>query len=199
VGFEALLQAANNVFRTVLAAQFAPAEPDREKCALVVAALDAMTARVDDRAQAAAAASGRPNLLWTSNQSTLVASVSEALAGGAVAQASPLGQRVLAAWGRLQATPAFRAMGEDVDVHAEQVLRLAAQRDAARAAAAQAPQCRTCAHAGCGAKEAHPALYKRCSACQAVVYCSKEHQLAAWPDHKKACKAARKAKEELPS
>jgi len=53
---------------------------------------------------------------------------------------------------------------------------------------------RSCALPGCGAKEAHLRHYKRCSACQAVVYCSKEHQLEDWPAHKAACKAARKAK-----
>jgi len=66
--------------------------------------------------------------------------------------------------------------------------------DAALYAAMTAPGLRTCALPGCGAKEAHPKHFKRCSACQAVVYCSKEHQLEAWPAHKAACKAARKAK-----
>ena len=61
-------------------------------------------------------------------------------------------------------------------------------------AAMSAPGLRTCALPGCGAKEAHPKHFKRCSACQAVVYCSKEHQLEAWPAHKKAFKAACKAK-----
>jgi len=60
-------------------------------------------------------------------------------------------------------------------------------------AALTAPGLRSCALAGCGAREAHPKHFKRCSACQTVVYCSKEHQLEAWPAHKAACKAARKA------
>ena len=55
------------------------------------------------------------------------------------------------------------------------------------------PGLRSCALAGCGAKEAHPAHFKSCSACRTVAYCSKEHQVAGWPSHKKACKAARKA------
>ena len=56
-----------------------------------------------------------------------------------------------------------------------------------------APGLRTCALPGCGAKEAHPAHFKSCAACRAVVYCCREHQVAGWPGHKKACKAARKA------
>jgi len=60
-------------------------------------------------------------------------------------------------------------------------------------AAKVAPGLRSCALAGCGAKEAHPQHFKRCSACKGVVYCSKEHQLEGWPSHKKPCKAACKA------
>ena len=56
-----------------------------------------------------------------------------------------------------------------------------------------APDLRSCALASCGAKEGHPAHYKRCAACHAVVYCCKEHQTEHWPSHKAACKAARKA------
>jgi hypothetical protein len=50
---------------------------------------------------------------------------------------------------------------------------------------------RSCALASCGAKEAHPLHFKRCASCRAEVYCSREHQLADWPAHKAACKAAR--------
>ena len=56
-----------------------------------------------------------------------------------------------------------------------------------------APGLRSCALPGCGAKEAHPAHFKSCAACRTVVYCCREHQVAGWPSHKKACKAARKA------
>ena len=59
-----------------------------------------------------------------------------------------------------------------------------------------APGLRSCALDGCGASEAHPAHFKSCAACRAVVYCCREHQVAGWPGHKKACKAARKAQEE---
>ena len=59
--------------------------------------------------------------------------------------------------------------------------------------AAESPDLRSCALQGCGAKEAHPQHFKRCSACKTVVYCCKEHQVEDWPAHKAACKAARKA------
>ena len=50
-----------------------------------------------------------------------------------------------------------------------------------------------CALAGCASQEVHVSQFKRCGACKAVVYCCKEHQVADWPAHKVACKAARKA------
>ena len=59
-----------------------------------------------------------------------------------------------------------------------------------------APGLRSCALPGCGAKEAHPTHFKSCAACRTVVYCCREHQVAGWPGHKKACKAARTAAEE---
>ena len=59
-----------------------------------------------------------------------------------------------------------------------------------------APGRRSCALDSCGSMEGHPAHFKHCSACRAVVYCSPEHQAADWPSHKAACKAARKARSE---
>jgi hypothetical protein len=47
--------------------------------------------------------------------------------------------------------------------------------------------------ANCGAREVHVAHFKRCAACKGVVFCSKDCQLANWPQHKAACKVARKA------
>jgi hypothetical protein len=51
----------------------------------------------------------------------------------------------------------------------------------------------TCALAGCAATEVHVSQFKKCGACKTVAYCCKEHQVADWPAHKAACKAARKA------
>jgi hypothetical protein len=50
-----------------------------------------------------------------------------------------------------------------------------------------------CALAGCASSEVHASHFKRCGACRAVCYCSREHQVEDWPNHKAACKAARKA------
>jgi len=77
----------------------------------------------------------------------------------------------------------------------QEVKDVNAKMDAARAAATASELLRRCALASCGALEAHKAHFSRCSACKAVVYCSKDCQLADWPAHKKACKAARKAAE----
>ena len=63
----------------------------------------------------------------------------------------------------------------------------------ARLAAAEGGRLRECALPGCAANEAHVAHFKACSACKASVYCCREHQVAHWPQHKAACKAARKA------
>jgi hypothetical protein len=54
---------------------------------------------------------------------------------------------------------------------------------------------RRCALAGCGAKEAHVSHFKTCAACKAVVYCSREHQVADWPNHKAACKERAEGRE----
>ena len=66
--------------------------------------------------------------------------------------------------------------------------------DAARAANA-GRTLRTCALPSCGETELHPDQFKRCSACGGVHYCCKEHQATHWPEHKAACKAARRAAE----
>jgi len=88
--------------------------------------------------------------------------------------------------------------GKSADQHALSDQEVGEQRtkQAAARAAASAPELlRSCALASCGAKEAHKAHFSRCGACKTVVYCSKDCQLADWPAHKKACKAARKAAE----
>jgi hypothetical protein len=55
----------------------------------------------------------------------------------------------------------------------------------------EAPGLHPCAH--CGARELHVAHFKRCSACKGPRFCGKDCQLANWPAHKAACKAARNA------
>jgi hypothetical protein len=62
-----------------------------------------------------------------------------------------------------------------------------------RAAAAASGLLKSCALAGCGAKEAHVSHFGKCGSCKTVAYCCRDHQLADWQTHKAACKAARKA------
>jgi hypothetical protein len=64
---------------------------------------------------------------------------------------------------------------------------------AAAAADAAVRGLRECALAGCASKEVHVSQFKHCGACRTVSYCCREHQVADWPSHKAACKAARKA------
>ena len=94
-----------------------------------------------------------------------------------------------AALGRLEASGVIKERGVDraiekVVQHGERVMAKVRADNEARGLL-------LCAH--CGAREAHVAQFKRCSACKAVVFCCKECQLANWPSHKAACKAARKA------
>ena len=100
-------------------------------------------------------------------------------------------QLLAGAWQRLQRSGILQARGIDAKIQAErsesQKFRAAVQKSLTT------PDLRSCALPGCGAKEAHPAHFKSCGACRAVVYCCREHQVAGWPAHKKARKAARKA------
>jgi len=94
------------------------------------------------------------------------------------------------AWQRLQESGVLTARGL-LDRRAQAFI--ANERDkytAATRSAMAAPGLRTCALAGCSAKEAHPQHFKSCAACRTVVYCCREHQVEGWPAHKKACKAA---------
>jgi hypothetical protein len=65
--------------------------------------------------------------------------------------------------------------------------------------AAASGQLKSCALASCGAKEAHVSHFGKCGSCKSVVYCCRDYQLADWPAHKAACKAARKAAAATPA
>mmetsp|Transcript_14690 Transcript_14690/g.24909 ORF Transcript_14690/g.24909 Transcript_14690/m.24909 type:complete len:155 (+) Transcript_14690:3-467(+) len=45
----------------------------------------------------------------------------------------------------------------------------------------------------CGTQESISGIFKKCSGCRGASYCSVNCQTSAWPAHKAACKAARKA------
>ena len=105
-------------------------------------------------------------------------------------------EQLESAWERLLQSDVLETRGvtDDLNAFIEGVVRTGVVEGAGVVEAAlEAPGLRSCELASCGAREAHPQHYKRCAACKAVVYCSREHQLADWPSHKAACKAARKA------
>jgi hypothetical protein len=79
----------------------------------------------------------------------------------------------------------------DVVAAMQDTRRLSKQLVANAQAEKEAPERQSCAH--CGARELHVDHFKRCSACKGPRFCSKDCQLANWPQHKAACKAARKA------
>ena len=103
-------------------------------------------------------------------------------------------QLLAGAWQRLLRSGVLEARGVDEGIRARATWQRAL--DSAVGKSLNAPGLRCCALPGCGAKEAHPAHFKSCAACRTVVYCCREHQVAGWPAHKKACKAARKAQED---
>ena len=103
--------------------------------------------------------------------------------------------RLLAAtWQRLQRSGVLEE--RRIDFGITEVARELQTFQAAVQSSLNAPGLRHCALPGCGAKEAHPAHFKSCAACRAVVYCCREHQVEGWSGHKRACKAARKAQAE---
>ena len=99
--------------------------------------------------------------------------------------------RVLAAWHDLEKSGELHTL--DHEELRKSAVRIQEQLVNAQAAKDARVPLHTCALPSCGAREAHVALFKKCSACGAVVYCSKQHQAEHWPAHKAACKAARKA------
>jgi hypothetical protein len=107
---------------------------------------------------------------------------------------SRLLQQIGDAWARVQASGVLQRR----ELHeAGADMSSAIQRGRRNREAADARQARrglrSCGLDSCGATEAHLDHFKRCSACKAIVYCCREHQVADWPAHKAACKAARKA------
>jgi hypothetical protein len=114
-------------------------------------------------------------------------------------QAGPVHQewrnRILSAYARLSQSAVADARGLNgqpaADALTTAIMRKA-RSDQARSAAAAAGKLRSCALVSCGVTEAHVSHFKACGACKTVAYCCKEHQVADWPAHKAACKAARK-------
>ena len=107
-----------------------------------------------------------------------------------LARLGPFEAGLGAAWLRLQRSGALQR--RDVDGGLELASRVKKETESAAKAAVAKRGLRSCALAGCAAREVSVSQYKACGACKTVAYCCKEHQVAAWPDHKAACKAARK-------
>jgi hypothetical protein len=103
----------------------------------------------------------------------------------------PATRKLRAAWQRLLQSGMLRA--HDIDKGIDTTHQANARIHAAAAAEVAAGRLQQCALAGCAASESHASQFKRCGACRAVCYCCRDHQLADWPSHKAACKAARKA------
>ena len=99
-------------------------------------------------------------------------------------------QQVHNAWLRVLRSGVLHLRNIDEGIAATNQLTTSLRKEAAEVAAAG--RLRACALVECAACESHEAQFKRCAACKSVVYCSKEHQVADWPAHKVACKAARK-------
>ena len=99
--------------------------------------------------------------------------------------------RLVRVWQRLQRSGVLQLRRIDESIRLREPAQLVLR--AALKDSLNAPGLRRCALPGCGVREAHPAHFKSCAACRAVVYCCREHQVDGWPAHKKACKAARKA------
>ena len=105
-----------------------------------------------------------------------------------------LAQLLESAWNQLQSSGVLESRHIDRRHVWDMVdATIARNYNAALQSSLTAPDRRTCALPGCGAREAHPAHFKSCAACRMVVYCCREHQVEGLPSHKKECKAARKA------
>ena len=116
---------------------------------------------------------------------------------GACGLDARLVQLLTDAWQKLQRSGVLETRGvlDEIRRNKQIITNRNEQHEAAIRTAMAAPGLRSCALAGCGAKEAHPQHFKSCAACRTVVYCCREHQVEGWPSHKKACKAACKAKD----
>ena len=101
-------------------------------------------------------------------------------------------QPVIDAWQRLQRSGIIEKRGLINERIFHEMRTDQEERNDRISSALSAPGLRSCTLPSCGAREAHPQHFKSCASCRTVVYCCREHQVADWPAHKAACKAARK-------
>ena len=127
---------------------------------------------------------------WVGAEEDYVASARLVFSLHALGLAEP-GHLLATAWERLQASGVLAARGIDEEIQVSTANKAA---QLAKVYADNAARgLRRCAAAICGATEVRAGAFKHCAACKGPVYCCKEHQVADWPSHKAACKAARKA------
>ncbi len=123
---------------------------------------------------------------------TLLFSTFEAIfADRSVLKGAPLHNRLLDAWHKMLRSNVHRE--RDLVGASEQFTARAIEWRTTETAQHASAVLRACALEACAAREVHAAQFKKCAACQAVVYCCKAHQEQHWPAHKASCKAARKA------
>jgi len=122
-------------------------------------------------------------------EGTFALTVQSAVENHGLDKSHSFSAQLTAAWRVVQSGAPWR---HGLGVSVEQTTADTLARAARAAADSAARGLRLCAAAGCDAREAHAAHFKSCAACRTVVYCCREHQVADWPSHKKACKAASK-------
>ena len=186
VGYEQFLEAAINIFNLayadLFAAECSTAQFQRFTQHVVHAAeLMQQPRRHGDAALDIEAALTKPFRV----------SIGKAAANGLDAR---LVQLLAGAWQQVQRSGVLEA--RRIDEYSGSIFSAEQTALAAIRNSLLAPDLRSCALPGCSTKEAHPTHFKSCAACRTVVYCCREHQVAGWPSHKKACKAARKAQAE---
>jgi hypothetical protein len=129
----------------------------------------------------------RPSL----SESALVNLLRDSSGHDLLAGSDPVFAPVRQGWLRLQRSGILQARGFDAGI--ERLSNSAPAFLQAFLAAKDPTGLQLCALGSCGAREVHAAQFKKCAACKTVLYCGRACQVADWPAHKAACKAARKA------
>ncbi len=190
LGFEAFMCTAITAIKLLTFGRWTdmPREVELSHAAFVTSAFDLMaqprelaSAVLDNGATAVFPSAGEQNLAQNARQVLLKAPLASCLD----AEAKSL--KMLSAWCRVERSGvvAARRLADDPNRSMATIFTAAAAEAAVRGL-------RECALEGCAAKEVHVSQFKRCSACHQAFYCCREHQVADWPAHKAACKAARK-------
>jgi hypothetical protein len=182
-GYKLCLSAALRMLQVLDTAAGLTAAQQRAQLLFVASALDLMSSNPSDSVRNACSAP----------EAALVSMLRQLLRKSSFLSSKPAEAmaQLAAAWERLQSSGALDLRNVQERM---QTAKLASQAvDQAAAAEAAARGLRECSLGACAACEVHVAQFKKCTACQQAWYCCKEHQVADWPSHKAACKAARKA------